>query len=412
MKVIDMKLPGLVVNAPPCEEGKKTRILLIITQLVMGGGTKVVIDIAQYLNNHPDYEVDLISGPIAPGYVDVMYKAFDNGIRTRIVPSLVNHISPLENFKAVAAIRRIIAEGNYDIVHTHTKVAGVVGRIAAKTSKAKTIIHHVHGWGAPQEMSFGKRLLYLWLERICASFTDRMVAVCRLDIEKGLAYRIGKKEQFSLIYNGISVEQYQKPVDAHKWRAKLGLEPHTKLVGMIARLDEQKNPLDFIRAAKLVLEKYSGVQFLFVGDGPMRYDCEKLITEYGMEDRLSILGYQEDVAGILKILTLTAMSSLWEGLPIVFLESLSAGVPIVANDVDGAREVVIDGETGFLVTPRKPEEMAERILELLNNDRLCKQMGAAGQVFADNFSVQRMLSQVESLYEEFTEKGNLIHKSG
>ena len=94
------------------------------------------------------------------------------------------------------------------------------------------------------------------------------------------------------------------------------------------------------------------------------------------------------------------MSSLWEGLPLAFIESMSAGKPIVANNVDGASEVVIDGETGFLTTPHQPAEMAERILYLLNNEKLCNEMGHIAQQRSNYFSVQRMVAQVESLYKE------------
>jgi glycosyltransferase involved in cell wall biosynthesis len=100
----------------------------------------------------------------------------------------------------------------------------------------------------------------------------------------------------------------------------------------------------------------------------------------------------------LPILTITALSSLWEGLPITFLEAMSAGKPIVANNVDGASDVVINGETGFLVTPHKPAEMAERILYLLDNETHCTEMGCIAQQRSNYFSVKRMVGQIEALY--------------
>jgi glycosyltransferase involved in cell wall biosynthesis len=169
---------------------------------------------------------------------------------------------------------------------------------------------------------------------------------------------------------------------------------------MIGRLDRQKNPLDFIRAAAIVADSYPKAQFLIVGDGSLRSECENLINELNMKDKVLLLGYRNDVARILPILTITAMSSLWEGLPIAFLEAMSAGKPIVANDVDGASDVVINGETGFLVPPRQPSKMAERILYLLDNDSLCKKMGDVAQQRSNDFSVQRMVRQIESLYKE------------
>jgi len=110
-----------------------------------------------------------------------------------------------------------------------------------------------------------------------------------------------------------------------------------------------------------------GVQFFIVGDGPLHSECERLINELGLKEKFLLLGYRNDVPRIMSVLTITAMSSLWEGLPLVFLEAMSASKPIVANDVDGASDVVSDGETGFLVPPHQPSEMAERILHLLNN---------------------------------------------
>jgi len=379
---------------------RKIRVLLIVTGLASGGATKVVLDIANHFNNHPDFEIHLLTGPIPSGRTDVTHLAYEKNISTRVVPSLVNHISPITNLKAVADIRQIIVQGNYDIVHTHTKVAGVVGRLAARTAKARVIVHHVHGWGSPEEMSTGMRMLYLGLERLCARFTDRIIAVCRRDIQKGLARHIGKEDKFVLIYNGIELERFRKVADNQQVRSELGLDADCKLVGMIARLDQQKNPLDFIKAAAIVAKAYAKVQFLFVGDGPLRPECERLINELNLKEKFFLLGYKDNVARIMSILTMTAMSSLWEGLPLAFLESMSAGKPIVANNVDGASEVVVNGETGFLVTPHDPAEMAARILVLLNNETLCQTIARVAQQRSSYFSMQRMFESLESLYKE------------
>jgi glycosyltransferase involved in cell wall biosynthesis len=112
------------------------------------------------------------------------------------------------------------------------------------------------------------------------------------------------------------------------------------------------------------------------------------------------LGYRNDINKILPALTLTVLSSLWEGLPVVFQEAMCAGKPIIANDIDGARDVIINGETGYLVTPRQPREMADRIIELLNNDETCQQMGATARQYSARFSAERMCNEIELLYRE------------
>ena len=399
MNAVDIKVDHLNTKGA-LPSSPRTRVLIIINHLALGGGTKVALDLATYLHMHPNYEVHLIAGQTAAGSVDVSQLAYERGIPTRVIMSLVNHIDPVASLKAFIAIRQIIAEGNYDIVHTHTKVAGIVGRLAARAAKARVIIHHVHGWGSPKEMGVGKRMMYLWLERLCARFTSRIITVCKLDMQKGLANRIAGEDKFAVIYKGIELEKFRQNVDEQQLRSKLGLDSAGKLVGMIGRLDKQKNPLDFIRAAAIVAKTDPKVQFVIVGDGPLRPQCERLISELRLNERFFLLGYRNDVAELLPIFTLTAMSSLWEGLPFAFLESMSAGKPIVANNVDGAREVVMDGETGFLVTPHRPTEMAERILFLLNHEAILTKMGHLAQQRSNDFSMQRMLEKVMCLYEE------------
>jgi exopolysaccharide biosynthesis polyprenyl glycosylphosphotransferase len=389
----------------PLVATRSIRVLLVITGLATGGATNVVLDLARHIKNQPGFDLQLITGPIPPGRNDVTHLAQEMGIPTQVIPSLINHINPIVNLKAVADLRRMMVDGKYDIVHTHSSVAGVVGRLAALAAGIPVILHHVHGWGLHDGMSTWMRKLYLTLEQICAKFTDRIITVSEPDIQKGLNQGIGTKDKFTLINNGIDLQKFRQEVDDKQVRLKLGLDPESKLVGMVGRLDEQKNPLDLIKAAAIVTKSYPKVQFLIIGDGSLRPDCEQLITELNLKDKFFLLGFRNDVPRILPIVTITAMSSLWEGLPLAFLEAMSAGKPIVANDIDGASDVVINGETGFLVPPRQPQAMAERILTLLKDETLCNEMGQTAQQRSDYFSLPRMLGTVESLYKELYAAG-------
>jgi len=405
MEVVSKAIQSAHYKDTPLVASRSMRVLLVITGLATGGATNVVLDIARHFKDQPGFDLQLLTGPIPPGRNDMTHLAEELGIPTRVIPSLINHVNPIVNMKAVADLRRIMVEGKYDIVHTHSSVAGVVGRLAALAAGIPVIIHHVHGWGLHDGMSGWTRRLYLTLERFCAKFTDRIITVAEPDIQKGLNQGIGKKDKFTLINNGIDLEKFRQDVDARQVRSELGLDPECKLVGMVGRLDEQKNPLDLIRAAAIVTKSYPKVQFLVVGDGSLRPDCERLINELNLEDKFFLLGFRNDVPRILPILTITAMSSLWEGLPLAFLEAMSAGKPIVANDIDGASDVVVNGETGFLVTPRQPQEMAERILALLNDETLCNEMGRVARQRSDYYSLPRMLGKIESLYKELHSAG-------
>ena len=405
MEIVSKAIQSPNYKDTPLVTSRNIRVLLVITGLATGGATNVVLDIARHFKDQPGFDLQLLTGPIPPGRNDVTHLAEELGIPTRVIPSLINHINPIANLKAVADLRHVMAEGKYDIVHTHSSVAGIVGRLAALAAGIPVIIHHVHGWGLHDGMPGWTRKLYLSLERFCAKFTDRIITVSEPDIQKGLAQGIGSKDKFTLIYNGIDLEKFRQDVDDQQVRMELGLDPECKLVGMIGRLDEQKNPLDLIRAAAIVAKSYSKVQFLIVGDGSLRPECERLINELDLKDKFFLLGFRNDVPRILPILTITAMSSLWEGLPLAFLESMSAGKPIIANDIDGASDVVVNGETGFLVAPHQPQAMAERILTLLNDDTLCNKMGHVAQQRSDHYSLQNMFEKVESLYKELHSAG-------
>ncbi len=407
MEAIDKAIQGVYYKDKdkPLVAARSIRVLLVITGLATGGATNVVLDIARHFKDRPEFDLHLVTGPIPPGRTDVTHLAYKMGIPTQVVPSLINRIDPITNWKAVAALRRIMIEGKYDVVHTHSSVAGIVGRFAALAAGIPVILHHVHGWALHDGMSSLTRTLYLTLERLCAKFTDRIIAVSDADIRTGLSQRIARVDKFRLVYNGIDLEKFRHDVSDKQIRAELGLDPHCKLVGMIGRLDEQKNPLDLIRAAAIVVKRYPKVQFVIVGDGPLRPACEQLISELNLKDKFFLLGFRNDVARILPILTIVAMSSLWEGLPLAFLEAMSAGKPIVANDIDGARDVVRNGETGFLVPPHQPQPMAEFILTLLNNASLRKKMGRVAQGYSDHYSLQNMVENIESLYKELGSVG-------
>ena len=377
---------------------RKIRVLLVATRLTIGGDTNVILDIASYLNKDPHFEVQLAVGPVPAQEVDLTYLAKERGIPLINIPSMVTYISLWPFFRSFLQLYMQMRKGKYDIVHTNNAIAGAAGRFAAVLARVPVIIHHVHGWGLQGDMSYIMKKLYVGIERFCATFSTRLIAVSRPNIEKGLAYKICQEDKFELIYNGIPLEKFQQEVDRQEVCLDLGLDPECKIIGMIGRLDKQKNPLDFIRAAATVVENYPKVQFLIAGDGILRHDCESLIKDLNLTDKFFLLGFRDDINKIYPILELTVLSSLWEGLPVVFQESMVAGKPIVANDVDGARDVITDGETGYLVKPHQPQEMADRILKLLNNEELRNQMGLNAKQIAMQFSSEGMIKKIISLY--------------
>lgn len=377
---------------------RKLRLLLVITRLTVGGDTNVLLDIAQYCREHPSIEAEIAAGPVPTAEIDLTYLAREAGIPVFIIPNLMNRPDPSLIARGVFELWSLIRRRQYDIVHTHSSAAGIVGRIAAVLARVPVIVHHVHGWGLQDEMLLPLKYTYLWSERFCARLTDKLVAVSAPTVQKGLAHRIGSETKYQLIYNGIDLRRFGNQEDTATIRAELGLEPGCKVVGMVGRLDPQKNPTDFVKAAALVVRNHPHVQFIFVGEGVLRAQCEQLVKELNLKEKCFLLGFRNDVHRILPLIDVLVSTSLWEGLPVAFQEAMCAGKPIIANDVDGVSDLVHHGETGYLVTPRNTQEMADRILQLLTNELLSSRLGSHAREVSATFSRERMLSQIEALY--------------
>jgi glycosyltransferase involved in cell wall biosynthesis len=176
----------------------------------------------------------------------------------------------------------------------------------------------------------------------------------------------------------------------------------------VGRFTPQKNPLDFVRVAARVREQVPGAQFLFIGDGALRQETENLRAELHLTRDMFFPGMRPDVPQMLRCMDVFMLTSLWEGLPRVIPQAMAAGLPVVANGVDGVCEVIDEGKNGFIIPPHNVELMADKIVLLLSDRALCKQLGAAGKKTAQQeFSVVEMVKKIEALYEELLGKKNV-----
>ncbi len=373
------------------------KILHIITKLEVGGAQQNTIYTVEHLNRQENVHSEIIAGPIV-SRKNLMKNARDRGINVTVIKGITNEIRPIKNLTAMLKAYKHIRKGRFDIVHTHSSVAGIIGRIAARLAKTPVIIHTVHGWGIRPDLPKWKLKIYILLERICARFTHKLITVSERDIRKGLKNSIGKKSQYTVIRSGIDISRFSKNINKEKKKKELGIDPKKPVVGMVGRLDKQKNPLDFVRAASKVQKKHPEVQFIIAGDGPLRKQTESLIKKLKVNN-FHILGFRDDVNEIIQILDISVLTSLWEGLPRVFPESMAAKKPIIATDVDGAREAIINSKNGFITQPKKPEQTAEKIYFLLQNPKKAKKMGENGFAMAEKFSLKTMLNKLYELYQ-------------
>jgi glycosyltransferase involved in cell wall biosynthesis len=295
---------------------------------------------------------------------------------------------------------RFIRGGHFDIVHTHSSKAGILGRLAARIAGVPVRIHTVHGWSFHERMGRLNRRFNVILERVAARITDSLIVVTETDLDKGLQAGIGTNRQYALIRSGIDFGRFNgRDSEPDRRRVELGLRPDSFLVGTMGRLSPQKSPLDFVKMAEMLSRELENVEFIYLGDGPLRGEVERMIRSRGLMESVHLLGMRDDVERIIGLLDVYVQTSLWEGLPRAFLEATAAGVPVVATRVDGAKEFFEDGLNGFIVGPRDIDTMVQNVKRLLKDpDLRARIVKNAREKMGKEYSVDVMIEGIESLY--------------
>ena len=372
---------------------RRTRVLHIITHLDNGGAqANTLLSVAGL--DRGRYVVDLAAGP---GLLE--RQALASADRVVVLPYFRRSLYSFGDLRAAAALVRLV--GDYDVVHTHGSKAGVLGRLAARMRRVPAVVHTVHGFPVHEYMPHLKRQLLLALERVAARCADRIVCVCDANVAEALSLGIARPEQVRVVVSGVPSEQVRAGSDGSV-RTELGIPTDAPVVGTITRLMEQKAPLDFVAAARRVIGADPQVHVVMVGGGPLR---DQVAAAAAGIPRLHLLGFRNDVPDVLAMLDVVAFSSLWEGLGRALTEAVLAGKPVVATAVNGVPDLVVDGETGYLTRPGRPNELADRILDLLARPDRGAAMGLAGASrVAGRYDVEEMVAGLDQLYQEILEE--------
>jgi glycosyltransferase involved in cell wall biosynthesis len=240
---------------------------------------------------------------------------------------------------------------------------------------------------------------HVLFERFTANFSD-LIYSCSNDVTRFLTQDIGiKKEKIVTIQNGIDVESFSITINRRQKLQELGLSSKLKIVGTVCRLHEPKKGLKILLEAAKEIQKETAFQLLIIGTGKDEKKLRKMAQK--AEINVSFLGERNDINEILKVMDIFVLASLYEGFPVVVLEAMATGLPIVASKVGGLKEAVSDGKTGFLVEPGDPNDLAEKIKNLLLNKKRRKKFGEAGlKRVQENFSLEKTVDGIERLWKD------------
>jgi glycosyltransferase involved in cell wall biosynthesis len=375
-------------------------VVHIITLLEWGGAQENTLYTVRELDP-ARFERVLLSG--SGGMLDPDAERIP-GCRFRRVNSLVREIRPLSDIRALASLTATLreekrrADGAPLVVHTHSSKAGILGRGAARAAGADIVIHSLHGFGFHDGQPPAVRKFFVGLERAASRWTDMFVAVSEENIRLGVKEGIFTRDRCRLIRSGFDTGRFASG-SREEGRRLLRLPGDVPVVGTVAVFKHQKAPLDFVEVARRVAKEVPNARFVMVGDGELRPEVEHALANASLIDRFCLMGWRGEIPDILRAFDVFLLTSRWEGLPKVVPQALISGVPVVATAVDGTREIVDDGKDGFLCFPGDVEDMADRVVSVINGASRLDPSYKRERLLAE-FNQAEMVRAQERLYEE------------
>ena len=386
------------------------RVLHVITRLANGGAAENTIYSVNGLVER-GWEVDLAIGghPNRDEEDQVEKLAISPKVTVRRIPELVRDPG-LRELWALSALRHLIREGRYRIVHTHGAKAGVLGRVAGHKEGVPILINGIHGHTFSPQMNALARGVYRTIERRVARYTTHFVSVGDDLRRQYLAAGVGEPQRYSVIHSGMDFARFSAAglVDSTQRdsiRAELGIPRDACVFTNVSRMEPRKGHHFFLEAASRVMRgKTEGNPwFVIVGDGPEEQNLKDQARGLGIESRVIFTGYRRDVERMFAMTDVVVLSSLWEGLPRVLVQAAAARRPAVSFACDGAGEVIRDGSNGWVVPMRDVERLAVRMSDLLHDPLRARKMGEKGaELVNDSWSVDAMVDSLSTLYQDLS----------
>lgn len=379
------------------------RIVHIITRLIVGGAQENTL-LSCEGQHRRGHDVTLITGPSLGPEGSLMDRATTYGYRVEVIDEMRRAIRPVKDILTYRKLVSRLKELRPDIAHTHSSKAGILGRWAAHDARIPAIIHTIHGLAFTASTSLWVNRFYKVLERHTASSTTRIVCVADAMRDQSLAAGIGRPEQFVTVYSGMETEPFLHPsVPREQVRRQLGLSPEHIAVGTIARLFHLKGHEDLLHHAPKLCAEFPNLRFLWIGDGLLRSHFERQIAAMNLKNRFILTGLvpPEKIPELTAAMDILAHPSRREGLARALAQGGLAAKPVVVYDIDGNREGMIDGQTGFVVPPFDRDKFSDCIRRLARDESLRRSLGDAGREFASaRFSTKTMVESLETVYVE------------
>jgi len=381
---------------------RKIKVAHIIARMITGGADENTVFTMEGLDKNK-YEVDLITGEELDK--SILNKVKNNHFDVIQVKGLKWKLNFLYDPIVLIKLVKLMKKKGYDIVHTHTTKAGILGRIAARIAGVPIIVHGLHGSTFEAFDSGLLNWLLFLFERLTGRFTDAYISVSKVLSERYIERGIGRRESYHTVYSGMELDKFygaKEKIDFEKKQRELGIDSEDFVIGNVARLEVRKGHKFLIDTFKNIVEKQKNnhLKLLIIGEGNKREYLESYVKELNLEGKVIFTGYRKDVEELMAVMDIFVLTSLREGLPRVLVQAAAVGMPSISFNVDGVPEIIRDNYNGFLVKAKNIEELENRIVKYMNSKELVLQHGRNGREFIENkWSIKGMVDRIDKIYQ-------------
>lgn len=388
---------------------RRLRVLHLITRLVVGGAQEnTLLTVARL--DRTRYDVTLASGPTV-GPEGSLEERIPGDIEFVRIPELIRQPHPIKDAVALARLVALMRRGRFDIVHTHTTKAGLLGRIAARIVGEPIVVHTPHGHAFHDYLSRGWSEALKRMERWLARWTDVIICLTPAERDDHLRFRVAPAGKFEIIHSGVDISRFAAAdarIEPSAKRRDLDLPTDGPLVGCVARLVPVKGVQYLLEAVPFIREAVPAATVVFVGDGPLRTEMELRAADLGLNGAVAFLGLRDDVPELLPLFDVVVLPSLNEGMGRAAVEAMAAGRPVVGTRVSGIQDVITHEVSGLLVPPADPQEIAGAVVRVLNDPANARRLVENARGRLQGFSVDAMLDDIEALYARLLERAQRV----
>ncbi|WP_182430596.1 glycosyltransferase family 4 protein [Clostridium sp. OM02-18AC] len=346
---------------------------------------------------HMGYEVHYASNFHNPSYGDDNSRLEGTGIVCHQIDFARSPLK-IENIIAYKQLKHLMQTIHFELVHCHTPVGGVLARLAAHATHTGPVIYTVHGFHFYTGAPIRNWLLYYPIERFLARYTDMLITINEEDYQRAETFSAKPVRRIHGV--GMSLEKKDILLGAQltELRKKLGLEDSDFIIVSAGELNKNKNQIMVLKAlSEMETQNYC---YLVCGKGPLKEKLETYVKEHQMQDRVRFLGYRKDLENILQLADLFVMPSMREGMPTAVMEAMKYQLPVVGTNIRGNRELIVEGKTGYLVPLNDSQEMAKKILDIMDHPSLKKEMGERAAVKITEYSSELVEQEMLKNYKE------------